>query len=500
MPTTQDELFGVPEPSPVQAPVGVPQGSIGRSEFVHDANPNPAAQESLQTSASAARLALPQGLFQAPAANPPVRAPAGSTQGTDLFSTDDQTSTLNTFAGNAPEVQPNETVQGQLEGILDKDNALFDWARGQASQYANSRGLQNSDIAAQASSQAVLETALPIAQQDANTFAQRAQQEAGFWQAGGLQAMQGTIQSALMAQDHMNSLVEMAQQGDINSRLQLEQFGYNFDLSVQDNLNQMAQLAMQGDINAELALQAFGFDTELMEQDFGYRVSLTNLELANALELSSQDHSQWLERIASTHTNTLSEIEAQALNRIAEIQESGAQDLIVQTARIEQELESTLAAISASGDEDMALQIRAAEDAAARDLANIEAQDANLTRQQVEEFSRNLQANYLLATEHRSLQFSAEVAAIYQQEGLNGRQQEHAVTVARQNMENDINMLSEFYSSSPFWDPNWTPTQVNSGAVQQPEPNLPPPYIQPGDTPNLPSNQDLPPRIQDEYF
>ncbi len=45
-----------------------------------------------------------------------------------------------------------------------------------------------------------------------------------------------------MAQDHMQSLVAMAAQGDINSKLQLEQFGYNWDLSEQDNLNRLQNL------------------------------------------------------------------------------------------------------------------------------------------------------------------------------------------------------------------------------------------------------------------
>jgi len=130
---------------------------------------------------------------------------------------------LQQYADAAPGVTPEQTVQGQLEQILNKDNALFDWARGQAAQYSNSRGLLNSDIAAEASSQSVMGVALPIAQQDAETYARAAEQQRQFWHTAGLQAFDATIQSGLMAQDHLERMVEMSHQGDINSRLQLEQ-------------------------------------------------------------------------------------------------------------------------------------------------------------------------------------------------------------------------------------------------------------------------------------
>ena len=116
---------------------------------------------------------------------------------------------------------------------------------------------------------AVMNAALPIAQNDANVYAQKASQERAFWQTAGLTAFDATIQSSLMAQDHLNRIVEASHQGDINSRLQLEQFGYNWNLSAQDNLQQLQQLALQGDINATLALQKFGRD---LGAQFGFAI------------------------------------------------------------------------------------------------------------------------------------------------------------------------------------------------------------------------------------
>lgn len=308
---------------------------------------------------------------------------------------------LQGYADKAPGVTPEQTVQGQLEQILNKDNALFDWARGQAAQYANSRGLLNSDIAAEASSQAVMGVALPIAEHDANVYAQRAAQERQFWYTAGLQAFDATIQSGLMAQDHMQQMVELSHQGDINSRLQLEQFGYNWQLSVQDNLHQMQQIALQGDINAELALQQFGFDTELMRQDFGYRVRLADIDLKNSLSLSAQDNEQWIERMGIEHVNTLAEIAAQ-------------------------------------GD-------------ISRDI-------------NTDNFSNNLQMQYMDRVGQRTSELNAEIERINSTEGLTPAQQRNAVNQAIRRYESDLAMYAEMFSSNPSWDPNWEVSSYSGDA------------------------------------
>ncbi len=273
-------------------------------------------------------------------------------------------------ATNASSVTPEQTVAGQLEGLFSNKelNPLFEYARGGASQYSNSRGLVNSSIAAEAGEQAVFAQAMPIASQDANTYAARAQQ----------------------AQGHLQTLTQMATQGDINSRLQLEQFGYNFQLSEQQNLHNMQLAALQGDIQSELALQSFGFDTELMRQDHGYRLGLADVELRNALQLSDQNNDQWLQRIAADHANSLETIGANA---------------------------------------------------AANSGINSE------------NFARDLQGNYLGAVERRTSQFSSEVTSIYQQQGLTAAQQQQAVSVARANYQDDLALLQTYYSQSPQWDP-----------------------------------------------
>ena len=73
-------------------------------------------------------------------------------------------------------VDEKETVQYQLDQILDPNSLLMQRARTEGLQYANQRGLLNSSIAAQAAQQAMIDAAIPIAQQDARTYAEAAGQ------------------------------------------------------------------------------------------------------------------------------------------------------------------------------------------------------------------------------------------------------------------------------------------------------------------------------------
>lgn len=121
------------------------------------------------------------------AAAPQPVAPVGS--GTTTF---DPTKSL-------PVNPATDTVQGQLEQILAKGSPLISMARANAAETANARGLLNSSMAAGAGEQAAMGEALPIAQADANTYANAAAQERGGQVESGLSA-QGAQQSQDLAQ------------------------------------------------------------------------------------------------------------------------------------------------------------------------------------------------------------------------------------------------------------------------------------------------------------
>ncbi len=67
------------------------------------------------------------------------------------------------------DVNNQSTVAGQLAGILKTGNPLLEAAKAAAMQAANARGLQNSSMATEGGENAIVNSALPIAQQDAQT-------------------------------------------------------------------------------------------------------------------------------------------------------------------------------------------------------------------------------------------------------------------------------------------------------------------------------------------
>lgn len=76
--------------------------------------------------------------------------------------------------------KPTETVQGQLGSFLSSGSPILERARAGAMQQANSRGLINSTMAAQAGEAAALDAAVPIAQADANIYNQASGQNQAF--------------------------------------------------------------------------------------------------------------------------------------------------------------------------------------------------------------------------------------------------------------------------------------------------------------------------------
>lgn len=75
--------------------------------------------------------------------------------------------------------QENELVENRLTNLLSRDNPYIGNARLRAEEMANSRGLLNSSMAAGAAERSAIEAGLPIASQDASTFATAASENMG---------------------------------------------------------------------------------------------------------------------------------------------------------------------------------------------------------------------------------------------------------------------------------------------------------------------------------
>ena len=75
-------------------------------------------------------------------------------------------------------VDTNQTVQGQMSGLLAKGSPLMQRAETRANQQSVQRGLLNSSMAVGAAQNAVIDAAMPMAQQDAGTYAESARSNA----------------------------------------------------------------------------------------------------------------------------------------------------------------------------------------------------------------------------------------------------------------------------------------------------------------------------------
>lgn len=158
-------------------------------------------------------------------------------------------------------------VQNQLTGLLDPNSPLMKRAVSQSQELAASRGLQSSSIAAGAGTGAMIDRALPIAQQDAQTYGNA--QQLG-WQQG-FQADQNNLarqHDAAMTQEQQRFQAAMQE-------LQYKQQMGVLDYQGQQQLQQMersAQLNQQRDV----LLQRF--NDMNMDKSFLQNLQLTQMQ------------------------------------------------------------------------------------------------------------------------------------------------------------------------------------------------------------------------------
>ncbi|MBR9770050.1 MAG: hypothetical protein GYB54_02845 [Gammaproteobacteria bacterium] len=132
----------------------------------------------------------------------------------------------------------SDTVQGQLDGILSSNSPLMKRAETFGKQQANKRGLLNSSMAASASQGAMIDAALPIAQQDAG-----AQQELNQLQAS------STANAWGMMANNITDIVAQGMEGIANIQA-------NPDISSSDKTKMINQITKMrdSDINFQKGL------------------------------------------------------------------------------------------------------------------------------------------------------------------------------------------------------------------------------------------------------
>lgn len=191
-------------------------------------------------------------------------------------------------------------VQNQITGLLDPSSDIMRKAQAQAQSYSASRGLQSSSIGNEVALSSMIDKALPIAQQDAQTYNQAQSQQ---WQT-----------QAQLDQTNLKNQQDAAmtdKQGAINNQLQNNQMNWqtgekNTDRQFQAELEDLkykqslGTLDAQGqqrlqELNAQQSWQTGEnnvnreFQTQL--EDLKYKQQLGTLDKQQSLQLEQMERS-----------------------------------------------------------------------------------------------------------------------------------------------------------------------------------------------------------------
>ena len=255
---------------------------------------------------------------------------------------------ISTYDPERIQLTDDDTVEGRVSKLIQKNSPLMQSAITRANQVSNSRGLINSSLAAGETQRAVLDYATPIASQDASTSFQAKQlnqnagntanqfnvgqknqfslNEQGADLQKGIIGAQTDAQSRLLGEQSGYTKDINAQQADIQSRLMGEQAGYTKDINAQqqefqlarDNILQGFQAAQneierqfQGQENAaqrELAREELlrNSATELMRQVSGQNATFMDaVGQINSADLKYADKTALIRSMTQMHLNNL---------------------------------------------------------------------------------------------------------------------------------------------------------------------------------------------------
>lgn len=163
--------------------------------------------------------------------------------------------------------EPEETVESRLTNLLKKDNPYLLSARASAERKAASRGLLNSSIAAGAGESAAIQSALPIAQQDAQFYQQKNQM-----------GQQAAIDSYLAYQKAGLDVDFLGRQGDQQARLYNVQGNITKKLAEQQHQYSIYSKQIDAKINKESAEKQHQYETSLKEMGLSHEVYMQKMK------------------------------------------------------------------------------------------------------------------------------------------------------------------------------------------------------------------------------
>lgn len=193
----------------------------------------------------------------------------------------------------------NELVENRLVNMLGRGSAFTKQAEMGAMRQAADRGLGNSSIAAGAGRKAAIESALPIASQDAATYAQA--------QGQNLDALNSNL---MQERDIANRML----QGSRDNQTQLDLSDRNAAIAEADRRNrlllQRENLAFTGEQNQYDRQQQF----DVMGLDYSLRDMFANNQLGRDLTATGAEY-EWRDRFANNQAARDNWLNDESFNR-----------------------------------------------------------------------------------------------------------------------------------------------------------------------------------------
>lgn len=176
-------------------------------------------------------------------------------------------------------VQPDQTVAGQVKKIIDTNSPLSQQAETRSLQQSNARGLLNSSMAVGAGQSALYDAVLPIAQADASVNANAGQFNANATNQFGLadKSIAANKEAAATNQGYTQSNMALGTTQDLTK------------MGVAQGYTQANAATQQGFTQANMGLQQ-GFDLTKMDKQAA--ATLTQMDKAQVLDLQKMATSQ----------------------------------------------------------------------------------------------------------------------------------------------------------------------------------------------------------------
>lgn len=186
-------------------------------------------------------------------------------------------------------IQSQETVAGQMEGLLSKESPLVTMSRTKAKEDANKRGMLNTTMAVQAGEAAAYQSALPIAQQDAQTAATSGQSSQEAKQEIDLTTHKGEVSGGLIEKEYGLKGELSTQEATQQSTLSEQEAGQTSALSKQEADQKGTLLETQATQDIRVAGQQKDYDMAVDTNKSEWDMAIREMMETNSFNIATME-------------------------------------------------------------------------------------------------------------------------------------------------------------------------------------------------------------------